>query len=255
MLRKLIRNLLPYGVVTTLQEKKLEAANYSRQRNLYSLFIPDNGVVFDVGANVGNRIRCFRSFNTTVHAFEPQPMCAKYLQEHYSSDQNVFVHEVALGATEGIGEMAVASNLNVLSTLSKDFISKVSVSGRFSSDVWDQTVSVKLQTLDHYINTVGRPDFLKIDVEGYEMEVLNGLSFCVPALSFEWTPELFEQAEYCIHRCAQLGMCQFSMSFGESMQLSQHWSDEKQLIDKLFACRNDHYLFGDIYAKSDSDIP
>jgi FkbM family methyltransferase len=251
MLRKMIRDVLPYRLVKTFQERKLNAETLNLQRNLYSLFVPDNGLVFDVGANRGNRIGCFRTLNATVHAFEPQPVCAKYLREMFHYDPHVIIHESAIGATIGKAQMQVSTELDVLSTLSDAFIDKVSASGRFSRKHWDATVEVEVTTLDICISSFGKPDFIKIDVEGFEIEALTGLSTCIPSLSFEWTPELFEQAEFCIKLCSQLGICHFNMSFGESMKLSQQWCDDKQMIEKLYACRNDHYLFGDIYAKAD----
>jgi hypothetical protein len=75
---------------------------------------------------------------------------------------------------------------------------------------------VPLTTIDGLIAEHGAPAFIKIDVEGFEAEVLAGLTTAVPALSFEFTTIQRDVARACIERCIALGYKQFNAVLGES---------------------------------------
>jgi hypothetical protein len=62
----------------------------------------------------------------------------------------------------------------------------------------------------------GVPTFIKIDVEGFEYEVLLGLSRAVNAMSFEFTTIQRDVALACVERCVALGFKQFNAALGES---------------------------------------
>jgi len=71
---------------------------------------------------------------------------------------------------------------------------------------------------------------VKIDVEGYELEVLLGLSQAIPALSFEYLPEATAAAVECIEALEQLGRYEYNHSRGESHVLSNStWIDAVQM--------------------------
>ena len=78
---------------------------------------------------------------------------------------------------------------HTLSTLSADWLSAVSESGRFGDTRWDSEEEVEITTLDAAIAEFGEPAFVKIDVEGYESEVLSGLSRRLKAGSIEFAAE------------------------------------------------------------------
>jgi hypothetical protein len=61
-----------------------------------------------------------------------------------------------------------------------------------------------MTTLDELISAHGSPAFCKIDVEGYEAEVLAALSQPIAALSFEFTPEVRAVALECVDRLSRI---------------------------------------------------
>jgi hypothetical protein len=77
-------------------------------------------------------------------------------------------------------------------------------------------MSVQVTTLDALIGRHGLPVFIKIDVEGFEEEALQGLSRAVRALSFEFTTIQRDVALACIERCVALGYIRFNAALGES---------------------------------------
>ena len=55
-------------------------------------------------------------------------------------------------------------------------IESTTLSGRFSSYNWVKSINVKVDTLDNILTKFGIPKFINIDVEGYELEVMEGLT-------------------------------------------------------------------------------
>ena len=165
-------------------------------KEFYSQFISNKDVVFDIGANVGNRTRVFAELADLVVAVEPQYSCMESLQAEFKGNRKVILVREAAGAKEGRGYLRPSG---VLSSLSPSWIDAVKKSGRFSCHSWGDPYPVGITTLDRLIQIFGVPSFVKIDVEGYEPEVLRGLSSPVGALSYEFTPEC---PVYCDQLCS-----------------------------------------------------
>jgi len=93
----------------------------------------------------------------------------------------------------------------------------------------------------------GMPSFIKIDVEGYEYQVIKGLTRPVHTLSFEFTPEFMDASYNCIEWLSRLGETRWNYSFGETMELAlKGWTNPENMIEILSRHRNDK-LFGDVY--------
>lgn len=224
-------------------------ANHEKMRALYSQFVKQGDLCFDVGANIGNRTEVFLELGARVIAVEPQIDCAQQLEIKYAGYDIVTVVKKALGKQAGTLPMFI-SNINPISSLSSEWISSVRNSGRFSMFEWNSGTPVEITTLDTLIAQYGKPAFCKIDVEGYEYEVLQGLSQPIEALSFEFTPEILEPAVNCISYLNRLGDYCFNISLKESMELSlPEWVDIKEIINHLPFHSSDITLFGDIYAR------
>jgi FkbM family methyltransferase len=216
--------------------------------SFYSQFVRRGDVVFDVGANVGNRTSAFVALGAKVVAVEPQPHCVRRLQETFRAS-DVIVVSKALGARKGEAEMMV-SNIDTLSSLSREWIEKVRKSGRFSVFEWPHRMKVEMTTMDALIAAYGRPSFCKIDVEGYEYEVLQGLSQPIEAVSLEFTPEAIEPALRSIDYLARLGDYRFNYSLLESLVLTlPEWVSAAEVKDRIRGWNGSIRIFGDVYAK------
>ena len=90
------------------------------------------------------------------------------------------------------------------------------------SSTKSKTVRVPVTTLDALIDRYGSPSFIKLDVEGFEVEALAGLTQPVPALSFEFTTIQRDLAIAGIERCAELGFLHFNAALGESQGRSEY---------------------------------
>ena len=113
---------------------------------------------------------------------------------------------------------------------------------------WDKTETVKITTLDKLIAKLGSPKFCKIDVEGYEEQVLKGLSVPIEYISLEYTlPERLESLSNCLHELSRIGSFDCNYTIGEDMKLElSEWVGRDKLIHEVKQFGN-REMFGDIY--------
>jgi FkbM family methyltransferase len=222
-----------------------------RLRRFYSQFVTRGSLCFDVGAHAGNRVRCWRQLGAQVVAVEPQPDFVRLLTWLYGRDRHVAIVPVALGRETGHAEMLVSERTPTVTTLSRDWASGVSRDPRFAGVAWTPGPRVELHTLDELIARFGEPAFVKIDVEGFEAEVLAGLTKPVRALSFEYLPAARAVALECVDRLAALGRYRYNWSPGESHRLTEpRWLDSARMRAWLAALPPDAPS-GDVYAVRD----
>jgi FkbM family methyltransferase len=203
--------------------------------------------VFDIGAHVGDRIATFRRLGARVVAVEPQPALVTTLKMLYGRKRNVTIVPVAVGRSPGTIAMKINVDNPTVSTVSEAFIDAARGAIGWEEQIWEQTVDVPMTTLDALIAAHGKPSFIKIDVEGYEEEVLAGLSQPVKALSFEFTTIQRDMARACVERCAALGYAQFNAALGES-QLLGEWRSAAEMMGWLEE-QPDEANSGDVYAR------
>lgn len=188
---------------------------------LYARFVQPGSLAFDVGSHVGDRIGSFVRCGARVVALEPQPDCARVIRTLYAGEDGVTLVEAACGPAAGTITLHINSDNPTVTTASPDFIKAADGAGGWEGQVWDRQIEVPVTTLDTLIARHGVPAFIKIDVEGFEDQVLAGLSRPVPALSFEFTTIGREVAYRCLEIIAKLSPdCRFDVALGESQQLT-----------------------------------
>ena len=217
--------------------------------DFYARFIHPGDLVFDLGANIGERAAVFLALNARVVCVEPDPECVQALQTLYAGWPAVMI--VPMGVADAPGTLAFYHNrLTVMSTFSRKF--QAGYLGQ-QGHVWEPGVPVQVTTLDGLIQEFGVPKFCKIDVEGYEPQVLNGLSTPLPALSFEFHQETLDEVEACLNRLVQLGAYEFNFADGEAFVMAlPRWVNAAELMDILKRIPDPHYRpfwGGDVYAR------
>lgn len=133
-------------------------------------------VIYDIGANEAVWTQLARAVipAATIHAFEALPKYQKVYKKNTSGLHNVTLHEVALGAQDGLKEMNVAGHAS-------SFLQIGSLIKEMHGQEKEGTELVPMATLDQYVikNQLPWPDLIKLDVEGYELEVLKGAIQCM----------------------------------------------------------------------------
>jgi FkbM family methyltransferase len=213
---------------------------------LYRRFVRPGDLAFDIGAHVGDRVASFRRLGAKVVAVEPQPALASTIGIFYARDWSVMVERKAVGRHAGEVRLMVNSDNPTVTTASSAFVHAAKDAPGWQGQHWDRSIRVPMTTLDALIEEHGVPAFIKIDVEGFEEEVLMGLTQPVAALSFEFTTIQRDVARACVNRCVALGLTLFNAAIGESQQLGDWRSAEAigRWLDELPHEANS----GDVYA-------
>lgn len=141
----------------------------------------------DIGANIGQHSMYAASIvgkKGSVHSFEPIPFLCKQLQEsskynHFES--TIHAHNCALGKTESLEKLYVSKNIGGSSLVNDDETKEI--------------ITVHVKNGDRELSKLPSVTLIKIDVEGYEYEVLLGiektLSKHKPAILIEFSGELY----------------------------------------------------------------
>lgn len=219
-----------------------------RLRGFYSQFVTPGSLCFDIGAHAGNRVRCWRQLGARVVAVEPQPAFARLLRLLYGRDRGVELVAAAVGRHAGSAPLLISERTPTVTTLSRDWAASMRTEPSFAGVRWSLGDSVEVVTLQTLIERFGEPRFVKIDVEGYEAEVLAGLTTAVPSLSFEYVPAARQIALECIDRVVSLGHYRYNWSRGESHRFATpEWLDADG-IRAFVAALAASAPSGDIYA-------
>jgi FkbM family methyltransferase len=238
-----------WGIARSLVIYHGQPAKHRRAVRLYGQFLGPGDLAFDIGAHVGGRVRTWRRLGARVVAVEPQPDCLRVLRLLFGRDRGVTIEPRAVGAQVGRARLGVSTATPTVSSMSQDWRESVSADRSFARVRWDRSVEVEVTTLDELIAEHGVPAFCKIDVEGFEADVLAGLSQPLPALSFEYLPPTHERALAVLERVQQLGRYRYNYSPVETMRFaSDRWLDAPELVRLLEAARP-LGRSGDVYAR------
>jgi FkbM family methyltransferase len=233
------------SIAGALIERWRAGGQRAAAKRFYAGFVRAGDLVFDVGANVGDRTAVFRALGARVVAVEPQGSCLERLRATFSRDPEVRIVAAGLAAARGTMELSICDTAPTISTMSAEWRER----GRFSGDFqWTHTETVPVSTLDALIEEHGVPAFCKIDVEGFERGVLEGLSRPIPRLSFEFTREFIDDAVACVRRLESLGGFGFNASLGESQRFLLPENISGDALLKALNDQTDPQLWGDVHA-------
>lgn len=156
--------------------------DYSLQ-NFYSM-IKSNEIVFDIGANIGATTLVFSKIiqqSGKVFSFEPHPGSFEKLKYHVEKNElsNVEIYQVGIGAEKSTQEIFTVNERNsgmnrILLNNKNDYLNGL---------------KIDLITIDEFVmsNEIKEIGAIKIDVEGFEFEVLKGAKNTLK----QFSPKLF----------------------------------------------------------------
>ena len=179
----------------------------------------------DVGANYGTHSLLFRSVGIPTISFEPNPSCFSYFQA--ACEMNGFEEgrweQVAIGDKAGQVELVYPENETWLGSISVDVVSNLRKSDSLTIK------QVQLKKIDDYLPDIPHDKILvKIDVEGFEREVIQGASDLLtqykPKIIFESNNGAMRRD--CLELFADYGYSVFSLPWRPSSVLAALRSEE-----------------------------
>lgn len=244
-LKNALRDSAWFSPVLRLYRQWRKRGSVARQRRFFAPFVQRNSLCFDVGAFRGGRTEIFLQLGARVVAVEPQPAAADSLQRQFNARLPLVVIPKALGPAEGQATLFIAST-GYHSSLRRDWLAHVQ---QYEASRLKTTCPVDVTTLDALIGTYGRPDFVKIDVEGTELDVLRGLHQPVPSLSIEYHLDQLDQTSDCLDYLARFGafVANYSMEHTLTWGLAAWTSPDRVLHDLVEQHQRGKTSWGDIY--------
>lgn len=230
----------------------LRAHRKREMLRFYAHFIRPGDLVFDVGAHVGLFSDIFLRLGARVVAVEPQRESARQLWVALHDRPNLQVVVAALGKTRGTG-LLFLSNHSATNSLSREWIelTKPADYRNLRYVTWGAGREVPMRTLDGLIQESGRPAFVKIDAEGYESEIVQGLTAPLPALCLEFHTFHLKPALESIGYLRGLGPTTWNFTLGTRYKwLLEQWVSPDEIIGILEAYAADRiHLKGDLYVR------
>lgn len=193
LLQKLrVYDYIKYSSIFHLYEKlfKPEVKHaFQKEYSFYQSFLQPCDLIFDIGANDGHKTEVFLRFAKQVVCCEPDHKNFQVLKTRFRNRRSrVRLENVAVASSESTKNMFVHHEGSAFNTLNPKFkeVIESDTKERWNEKVhYDDTIQVSTTTLSALIEKYGKPYFIKVDVEGYELEVIKGLKVPVPYLSLE----------------------------------------------------------------------
>ena len=192
--------------------------------------ISSNDVVFDIGANIGVVTNWFAHRCQHVHAFEPHPDNFDKIksQQKLRNMNNITLHDIALGKDVSRMQLHV-----------KEFHGHHSLGDVVSSQTVDN-IEVNVRTVDGISEElkIDKINFMKIDVEGFESDVLRGASSFLENKKIDYI--LFELQETILHSINRTSQEVFEIIFDAGYQIID--LNGNSIIDSTGTIPNGDYL-------------
>jgi FkbM family methyltransferase len=172
-------------------------------------------LIFDIGANTGNFTQEFLSvyLDSSMILIEANDDLIPILKEKFLGNQNIVILNYLMSSINNQHINFYISDTNTISTASHDWMNL----SRFSDTYrWNKVIKKETINLDRLIEIYGKPNLIKIDVEGYELEVIKGLSSKQSEICFEWTEEGYANLQQIAKYLQNLGYNNFGFTYEDN---------------------------------------
>ena len=159
-------------------------------------------LLFDIGANRGDATVAGLSKGYKVIALEPAPRTYKELVKSFVYSNDVVPLKYAVSSKDGERIKFYECVEDGLSTTNKEWLTNETMpyAGKEFREI-----EVNSITIDTLADIYGEPDLIKIDVEGAEWSVFNGMTKKYGTIAFEWTFETIKEHEKQLNYLYSLG--------------------------------------------------
>ena len=169
-------------------------------------------LLFDIGANRGDATIVGIALGYEVIALEPAPRIYSELVGNFIYNPKVIPVKFAVSDKDYERIEFYEADEDGLSTLNKDWLTSESMPYAGKSF---RTIRATTITVDTLVKIYGKPDLMKIDVEGAEWSVFKGMTDYYGTLTFEWSEATLGEHNKQLKYLADLGYTEISPRFIE----------------------------------------
>lgn len=220
--------------------------NFNNDKLVITKFnITKGDLVFDIGANKGDKTDVFISMGAKVLSVEPDEYCYEILNSRFNLNQNVSLLKCAVADVDSTEEFFKLGDGNVLNTLSmkwKEIVESDPLKRFKECRLFQNTEYVQTYSLNTLIQKYGIPKLIKVDVEGYEWNVFSNLNCDIENIIFEANlPEFYYETVKIINKFYEINKnYKFNVVQNNELLFSV-WLNFKQILDfvtetKLLYC-------------------
>jgi len=220
--------------------------------SFYSRLLPPKALVFDIGANVGMYSEALEKAGATVVALEPNADCVRHIELTYPGRRIEVIHAAA-GSKAGLATFHLSDDHDDTSTMDSKWVEMIQREYQKASKEW-RKVTVPVVTLDSLIEHYGVPFYIKLDVEGYEPTVLDGLGIQPPLMSIEYHGANFDGAIECLDKPIISRDSAFNLTneAGSQFEFSR-WLGRAELVAALEKLRG-NLTYRDLYISCEAGV-
>jgi FkbM family methyltransferase len=191
-------------------------------------------ILFDIGANRGLYTDSNAKKYDKFILVEANKHLCNFLKNNYINNPNIIIEQKIVSSDKNT--VFYISNVDVISSCDSEWINNSRFSNK-SCYNFNKTTDNESITIDELVEKYGIPEYIKIDVEGYELNVLKSMTKKYCPIGFEWAEEKKDELLLSLEYVKSLGYEKFCLQKEDKYDfVPEKWLDYNQIykiVDEL----------------------